>query len=80
MQLLHNNVNKNITLSQLILISLFILQPINEVDEAGTSAAIAESDTSPGHHSCDICGKIFQFRYQLIVHRYTNITNISKIY
>ncbi|XP_004932522.1 zinc finger protein 569 isoform X7 [Bombyx mori] len=37
--------------------------------EAGTSAAITEQDSSPGHHSCDICGKIFQFRYQLIVHR-----------
>ncbi|XP_041978660.1 zinc finger protein 835-like isoform X7 [Aricia agestis] len=35
----------------------------------GTSGALAESETSPGHHACDICGKIFQFRYQLIVHR-----------
>ncbi|XP_047024195.1 zinc finger protein 665-like isoform X6 [Helicoverpa zea] len=45
---------------------------INEVEvevEAGTSAAMSEAESSPGHHSCDICGKIFQFRYQLIVHR-----------
>ncbi|CAH2980170.1 unnamed protein product [Chilo suppressalis] len=41
-----------------------------EVDvEAGTSTAMAEAESPPGHHSCDICGKIFQFRYQLIVHR-----------
>ncbi|XP_049868685.1 zinc finger protein 569-like isoform X6 [Pectinophora gossypiella] len=44
-------------------------QVITEVEvEAGTSAAMPE-DSSPGHHSCDLCGKIFQFRYQLIVHR-----------
>ncbi|XP_047529360.1 zinc finger protein 420-like isoform X4 [Vanessa atalanta] len=43
---------------------------ISEVEvEAGTSAALSEAESSPGHHSCDICGKIFQFRYQLIVHR-----------
>ncbi|CAB3224346.1 unnamed protein product [Arctia plantaginis] len=43
---------------------------ITEVEvEAGTSAAMSEAESSPGHHSCDICGKIFQFRYQLIVHR-----------
>lgn len=27
------------------------------------------SPVSVGSHSCEICGKIFQFRYQLIVHR-----------
>ncbi|KAL0893233.1 hypothetical protein ABMA27_014838 [Loxostege sticticalis] len=43
---------------------------ISEVEvEAGTSAGMSEAESSPGHHSCDICGKIFQFRYQLIVHR-----------
>ncbi|XP_069358634.1 zinc finger protein 271-like isoform X4 [Maniola hyperantus] len=40
-----------------------------EVDVPGTSAAMSEAESSPGHHACDICGKIFQFRYQLIVHR-----------
>ncbi|XP_047995173.1 zinc finger protein 28-like isoform X9 [Leguminivora glycinivorella] len=43
---------------------------ISEVEvEAGTSAAMSAEENSPGHHACDICGKIFQFRYQLIVHR-----------
>ncbi|XP_022128728.2 zinc finger protein 271 isoform X2 [Pieris rapae] len=37
--------------------------------EASTSASMSEAEASPGHHACDICGKIFQFRYQLIVHR-----------
>lgn len=27
------------------------------------------SPVSVGSHNCDVCGKIFQFRYQLIVHR-----------
>lgn len=27
------------------------------------------SPVSVGSHACEICGKIFQFRYQLIVHR-----------
>lgn len=27
------------------------------------------STVAPGIHTCDICGKVFQFRYQLIVHR-----------
>ncbi|XP_052740165.1 zinc finger protein 271 isoform X2 [Bicyclus anynana] len=40
-----------------------------EVEVAGPSAAMSEAESSPGHHACDICGKIFQFRYQLIVHR-----------
>ncbi|CAK1547318.1 unnamed protein product [Leptosia nina] len=45
-------------------------QVLYEVEmEPGTSTAMSESEASPGHHSCDICGKIFQFRYQLIVHR-----------
>lgn len=42
--------------------------------EAGTSN-VSEPDSSPpsvgsaGPHSCELCGKMFQFRYQLIVHR-----------
>lgn len=34
-----------------------------------TSPAAAAVITAPGTHICDICSKIFPFRYQLIVHR-----------
>jgi KRAB domain-containing zinc finger protein len=34
-----------------------------------TSPATAAVITAPGTHICDICSKIFPFRYQLIVHR-----------
>ena len=34
-----------------------------------TSPAAAAVITTPGTHICDICSKIFPFRYQLIVHR-----------
>lgn len=27
------------------------------------------SSTLPGSHACDVCGKLFSFKYQLIVHR-----------
>lgn len=34
-----------------------------------TSPATTAGITAPGTHICDICSKIFPFRYQLIVHR-----------
>jgi KRAB domain-containing zinc finger protein len=34
-----------------------------------TSPPTATVITAPGTHICDICSKIFPFRYQLIVHR-----------
>jgi KRAB domain-containing zinc finger protein len=34
-----------------------------------TSPVAAAVITAPGTHICDICSKIFPFRYQLIVHR-----------
>lgn len=42
-------------------------------NEQGTSTSAVSTDSPPtvitGNHVCDICGKMFQFRYQLIVHR-----------
>lgn len=46
---------------------------LNKFDiKTSDSEATPGPSTSPvsvGSHACEICGKIFQFRYQLIVHR-----------
>lgn len=36
---------------------------------SGDENAAAGITVTPATHTCDICGKMFQFRYQLIVHR-----------
>lgn len=43
----------------------------NEHDTPGDTNVTGENPTPMvvGTHGCDICGKLFQFRYQLIVHR-----------
>uniref|UniRef100_A0A1Y1MHQ9 C2H2-type domain-containing protein n=1 Tax=Photinus pyralis TaxID=7054 RepID=A0A1Y1MHQ9_PHOPY len=69
--------NANVNLQQAgnaIASNIQIVTPktLNEnVLEASTSAIAADSPPSiiPGNHVCDLCGKMFQFRYQLIVHR-----------
>lgn len=42
--------------------------------EASTSGSVNPADSPPAilggpGHACDLCGKLFQYRYQLIVHR-----------
>lgn len=54
--------------------NIAIVTPKNMVEnEQGTSTTTVSTDSPPavitGNHVCDICGKMFQFRYQLIVHR-----------
>lgn len=39
------------------------------VDESATVGEGPASPSSVGPYSCELCGKIFPFRYQLIVHR-----------
>ena len=46
--------------------------PLNKFEiknDGETTPGPSESPVSVGSHSCEVCGKIFQFRYQLIVHR-----------
>lgn len=43
---------------------------VNQVPGAPGTLTNADGTTiTPATHTCDICGKMFQFRYQLIVHR-----------
>lgn len=51
-------------LAQQIQLNKFELKSEGEATP-GTSS----SPVSVGSHACEVCGKIFQFRYQLIVHR-----------
>lgn len=40
--------------------------------ESGSGVTAAQASAilnTPGTHPCDVCGKIFPYRYQLIVHR-----------
>lgn len=44
----------------------------DEHDTSNNSNVAVDNNPTPmvvGTHGCDICGKLFQFRYQLIVHR-----------
>lgn len=46
--------------------------PIAQIQLKSEGEATPGTSSSPvsiGSHSCEVCGKIFQFRYQLIVHR-----------
>ncbi|XP_050459998.1 zinc finger protein 544-like isoform X11 [Cataglyphis hispanica] len=47
--------------------------PLNKFDikssDGEATPGPSASPVSVGSHACEICGKIFQFRYQLIVHR-----------
>lgn len=40
-----------------------IIQPDGKQDDSSMSSIL------PGNHACEVCGKIFSFKYQLIVHR-----------
>lgn len=72
------NTNSNVTLQQgtvsNISNNIAIVAP-KEQEAASTSAAAVNPTESPptimsgNGHACDLCGKMFQYRYQLIVHR-----------
>lgn len=46
---------------------------VNTEDDNEVPEKSPESDESPGSppgvHSCDVCAKVFPYRYQMIVHR-----------
>ena len=42
---------------------------LNKTNDGEATPGPSASPVSVGSHSCEVCGKIFQFRYQLIVHR-----------
>lgn len=61
------NVQSNVVQNNIAIVAQ---KTIGEEQEASTSV---QTESPPaivaGSHVCDICGKMFQFRYQLIVHR-----------
>lgn len=69
-----NNTNVNLQTANAIASNIQIVTPknLNENEQEASTSSIA-ADSPPaiitGNHVCDLCGKMFQFRYQLIVHR-----------
>lgn len=55
--------------------NIAIVTPKTLMEEAASTSAVTTTDNSPSNlmtgtnHACDLCGKMFQYRYQLIVHR-----------
>lgn len=61
------NVQNNVVQNNIAIVTQ---KNIGEEQEASTSVQTESPPTIvTGSHVCDICGKMFQFRYQLIVHR-----------